>query len=130
LLQHSHLVYQDVDFNDLVIFDAGIDQPFYIDGLARGRVAQKLSFVRAAHCPVRCDFVTLDNLILDGAMQIGEGHSEHGDPLLETRPVSGHAPTQMMADAVGRDQFIYDREIALVEGFVKDLLDDGLTLNG
>jgi hypothetical protein len=36
----------------------------------------------------------------------------------------------MMADAVGRDQFIYDREIALVEGFVKDLLDDGLTLNG
>ncbi len=79
---------------------------------------------------MRRNFVILDDFILDAAVQIGKRRSEHGDPLFETQSVGGHAPTQMMADAFGRDQFIYDSEIALVEGFVKDFLDDGFALNG
>jgi hypothetical protein len=86
--------------------------------------------VRAVHCPKHRNFVTLDDFILHRAVQIGEPRSEHGDPLFETQPVGGHAPTQMMADAVGGDQFIYDSEIALVEGFVKDLVEYGFALNG
>ena len=79
---------------------------------------------------MRRNFVTLADFILHYAVQIGKRRSEHGDPLFETQPVGGHAPTQLMGDAIGRDQFIHDSEIALVEGFVKDLLDDGLALNG
>jgi hypothetical protein len=36
----------------------------------------------------------------------------------------------MMADAVRRDQFIYDSKIALVESLVEDMLDNGFALNG
>jgi hypothetical protein len=35
-----------------------------------------------------------------------------------------------MADTTGCDQFIYNREIALIERLVKDLPDDGFALNG
>jgi hypothetical protein len=36
----------------------------------------------------------------------------------------------MMADAVRRDQFIYDSKIALVESLIEDMPEDGLALNG
>lgn len=86
--------------------------------------------MRAAHRPTRRNFVTLDDFILHHAVQIGKRRSKHGNQLLETHPVGGHAPTQMMADATGRNQFIYEGEVALVEGLVKDMPDDGFTLNG
>jgi len=85
--------------------------------------------VGAAHCPVRCGFVSLYDFIFDGAVKIGERRSEHGDQLFESRTVGGRSPTQMMAYAIGRDQLIHDSEIPLVEGFVKNAADDGFALN-
>jgi hypothetical protein len=35
----------------------------------------------------------------------------------------------MMADAIRRDEFIHDSQVALSEGFVKNAVDDGLALN-
>ena len=86
--------------------------------------------MRAAHCPMCRNLVALDDFILDRTLQVGEPSSEHGNQLFESRPVGGHSPTQMMADAVWRDQFIYGREISLVEGFIKDTLKDGLAVHG
>ena len=86
--------------------------------------------MRAAHCPMCRNLVTFDNFILYCAQKIGERRSEHGDQLFEAHPVGGYPPTQLMADAVWCDQFIYGREIALVEGFIKDTLEDGLALHG
>ena len=130
LLQHAHLIDHDPTFNNLLVLKAHVDQPLRNDGLASGWVAEKQSRVGAAHCPLCRDSVALDDLILYAAVQIGKRRSEHGDPLFETHPVGGDSPTQMMADAVRRDQFIHNREIALVESFVKDSLDDGLALSG
>jgi hypothetical protein len=79
---------------------------------------------------MRRDFVAQNDFILNGAEKIGEGRSEHGNQLLESHPVGGHSPTQMVADAIERDQFIHNREIALIERLVKDMPDDGLALNG
>ncbi len=75
------------------------------------------------------EFVTLHDFILHHALQIRKRRSKHGDPLFETPPVGGHAPSQMMADAVGRRQFIHNGEIAAVERLVKDIPDDGFALN-
>ena len=86
--------------------------------------------MRAAHCPMCRNLVALDDFILDRALKIGERRSEHGDPLLEPQTAGGHSPTQLMADAVWRDQFIYGRQITLVEGFIKDTLKDGSALHG
>ena len=86
--------------------------------------------MRAAHCPMCRNLVALDDFILDRALKIRERRSEHGDQLFESHPVGGYPPTQMMADAVWRDQFIYSREVALVEGLIKDTLEDRLVLHG
>ena len=86
--------------------------------------------MRAAHCPVRRDFVALDDFILHRAVKIGKCCSEHGDPLLEPRPAGGRTPAQVVADPLSCDQLIHDRQIALVEGFVEDLSDDGSALPG
>lgn len=83
----------------------------------------------AAHCPMRCGFFSLYDFIFDGAVNIGECHSEHGDQLFETHPIGGHSPTEMMADTLGRDEFIYDRKIALIEGFIKNAADNGSALS-
>ena len=85
--------------------------------------------MRTAHCPMCGDLVALTDLILDGALQIREGRSEHGNPLLETQTVGRHSRTQLMADAIWRDQFINGREISLVEGFIKDNVKEGLVLH-
>ena len=85
--------------------------------------------MRAAHCPMCRNLVAFDDFILDCALKIRERRSEHGDQLFESHPVGGYPPTQMMADAVWRDQFIDGREIALVEGFIKDALKDGLAVH-
>ena len=83
----------------------------------------------AAHRPVRRNFVTLADFILDSAVKVRECRSEYGDQLLETHPVGGHSPTHMMADTIGRNEFIHDSQVALSEGFVKNAVDDGLALN-
>jgi hypothetical protein len=78
---------------------------------------------------MRRDFVALDDFILHRAVQIGERRSEHGNHLLESHSASWHSPTQMMADAIKRDHFIYDSKITLVESLVEEMLDNGFVLN-
>ena len=129
MLQHAHLIDHDPAFSDLAVFDARIDKPLNNDRFAGGWVAQEWSFVRSAHRPMRRDFVTLVDFIIDSALKIRKRRSKHGDQLLEAHPVGGHSPTQMMANGIRRDQFIYEGEIALVEGFIKDTVEDGSTLH-
>ena len=130
MLQDTQLIDYDPVLDDLALSDAGIDEPLGHDRIAGRWVAQKQSFVRAAHCPVRRDFVSLHDFIFDDAVKIGERSSEHGDQLFESHSVGGRSPTQMMADAIGRDQLIHDSEVAPVEGFIKNAADDGFALNG
>ena len=85
--------------------------------------------MRAAQCPMCRNLVALDDFILDRTLKVGEPCSKHGNQLFESRPVGGHSPTQMMADAVRRDQFIYGREIPLIEGLIKNTLEDGLVVH-
>ena len=84
----------------------------------------------SAHCPVCRDFGSIGYFICDDAMKIWKRCSEHDDQLPEALAVGWHAPTQKVAGAIRRDQFIYNRKIALVERLVKDMLDNGFVLDG
>ena len=82
------------------------------------------------HRPVRRDFGSISYFILDGAVKIWESGSEQDNQLLEAKAVGGHSPTQVVASAIRRDQFIYNGEIALIERLVQDMPYDGFVRNG
>jgi hypothetical protein len=124
LLQHAHLVEQGPAFSDLAVFDASKDHPLGHNRPAGRRVAQEQSCMRAAYRPVRCNFATRTDFVLDSAVEIGESRAEHGDQLLEPFPSSWHAPARGVGDAVGRYQFIYHSKAALVEGLLKYAADE------
>ena len=84
----------------------------------------------SAHCPVCRDFGSIGYFILDDAVKIWERCSERDNQLLEAHAVGGYSPTQIVAGAIGCDQFIDDREIALIECLVQYMPYDGFVLNG
>src|SRR5262249_38623949 len=100
------------------------DHPLGHNRPAGRRVAQEQSCMRTADRPVRCNFVTRADFVLDSAVEIGESRAEHGDQLLEPFPSRWHAPARGMGDAVGREQFIHHSKAALVEGLLKYAADE------
>jgi hypothetical protein len=118
LLKYTEQIYQDPVFYDLPASGVSEDDPLHLDRSACGRVAQERSCLRAAHRPVRGKLVTLSDLVLDGTVEIGEGSAEGSDQLLEPHPAARHTPTQRVANAVGRDQFIHNGQVAFIESLV------------
>lgn len=92
-----------------------------------GWMFHEAPFVSAAHRPIYGRPVTLVDLLLNGAMQIGKGSAEGEDQLLQPRPVVRQTPVGGVVERIGRDHFIHNRQFALIKSVVKETMNGGLS---
>src|SRR5690348_9268092 len=87
-----------------------------LKGIAGSRYALEGTKMSTAHGDTASDGVPFSNQLLDGKVQVWKGGAQHPDHQARRLGTTiRHARRNLVIDAVGGDQVVYDGEIALVE---------------